>query len=404
MIEAPPAPEEATLPAPAVEPEVPRPEPVEEPPEKPAEEPAEKPVEELPSPCHPRNRIKLFAVLVTALCLAFGGLYGVKAFLRNATPAQPEKTTETKVPGEAPGQAEAMISSVEDILDTPEKEAAEPNDAGEDVLVPEIEGTDGDLPPEPEPTDPEPAEPEPAEPEPAEPEPAEPAGPAEPAPAVIRAVDGGIEALALLEDFLAMKTLGERIPHTESKREESDLAASVLGGMLPEVMKISVDVCETNTVGQFVDYYYLVDFARTDGGVDPQTLLVRSRGAAAPKVVVDPFLDLFGGRFARYAEKPTEGEGTFQVIISAGAFCHDDVPSPEGKYTLKILSREDTPEIARAYFGKNSRIGDMLEDETSGLAYGQAKPCTVVMRWNMEEDPDKPFLEALDIRALNWNP
>ena len=46
----------------------------------------------------------------------------------------------------------------------------------------------------------------------------------------------------------------------------------------------------------------------------------------------------------------------------------------------------------------------MLEDEASGFAYGQAKACTVFMRWNTEEDPLKPFLEALDIKALNWNP
>jgi hypothetical protein len=92
------------------------------------------------------------------------------------------------------------------------------------------------------------------------------------------------------------------------------------------------------------------------------------------------------------------------VIISAGAFCYDEVPGADKKYTLKILSRDDAKELGRAYFGKRSKIGDMLADETSGLAYGQAKACTVLMRWNVEEDPEKPFLEALDIKAMNWNP
>ena len=46
----------------------------------------------------------------------------------------------------------------------------------------------------------------------------------------------------------------------------------------------------------------------------------------------------------------------------------------------------------------------MLEDESSGLAYGQATACTVFMRWNIEDDPQNPFLEALDITSLNWNP
>lgn len=46
----------------------------------------------------------------------------------------------------------------------------------------------------------------------------------------------------------------------------------------------------------------------------------------------------------------------------------------------------------------------MLRDENSGFSYGQPKSCTVLMRWNTEEDPVRPFLEALDIKALNWNP
>jgi hypothetical protein len=217
-------------------------------------------------------------------------------------------------------------------------------------------------------------------------------------------VDGGLHALEILEKFLAMKTLEERMPHLETKRPEADLASSVLNGPLPEVLKITVDVQETNTIEKVVDHYYQVDFSDGESGVNAQTMLVRIRASGEPKVVVDPFLDLFGGNFARYAEKPTKEAGTFQVIISAGAFCYDDVPSPEKKFTLKILAREDTKEIAKAYFGKFSTIGAMLEDETSGLNYAEAKPCTLFIRWNMEDDPAKPFLEALEIKALDWNP
>ena len=219
-----------------------------------------------------------------------------------------------------------------------------------------------------------------------------------------QAVDEGIHTLEVLEKFLAMKTLEERMPHIESKRPESDLANSVLNGPLPEILNISMDVREVNTMEQVVDQYFHVDFSSSDNGVNPQTMLVRIRASGDPKVVVDPFLDLYGGGFARYAEKPTEEAGTFQVIISAGAFCYDDVPSPDKKHTLNILSREDTEEIAKAYFGKQSEIGAMLEDETSGLLYAKAQPCTLFVRWNMEEDPEKPFLEALAIKTLDWNP
>ncbi|MGJ8643166.1 MAG: hypothetical protein ACSHX9_07140 [Luteolibacter sp.] len=217
-------------------------------------------------------------------------------------------------------------------------------------------------------------------------------------------VDGGIAALELLEKFLAMSTLEERMPHLESKLSDAELAASVLNKPLPELLKITVDIRETNPIEQLIDYYYHVDFSDESGGVNPQTMLVRTRGGGAPVVVVDPFLDLFGGRFATYAKSPTLEAGIFQVIISAGAFCYDDVPGADKKFTLKILSREDTKEIAKAYFGKRSNIGEILRDDSSGLAYGQAKACTVFMRWNTEEDPQNPFLEALDLKALNWNP
>lgn len=217
-------------------------------------------------------------------------------------------------------------------------------------------------------------------------------------------VDSGIAALNLLEEFLEMKSLQERLPHIETKREEEILNSSVLNGSLPEALKITVDIREINSLEQVVDHYYHVDFADDEGGINPQTMLVRTRGSGKPKVVVDPFLDLFGGRFEKFAAEPTREAGTFLVIISAGGRCYDDIPGAEKKLTMKILAREDTKEIAKAYFGKQSQIGRMLEDETSGLSYGQTKACTVFMRWNMDDDPERPFLEALDITALNWNP
>lgn len=305
-------------------------------------------------------------VPMSFLGIAAGVVYGVMTVLHKDPVAENPDVTAT---GEAPPKVRLILPEEGDVFEILTAEKAGQSAAVGDPPMPEI----GD------------------------------AGGEEAAPE-LPPLDGGIKALKLLEKFLAMTSLEERLPHLESKLPEAELAGSVLNGPLPEVLKTAVDVRETNSIEQVIDYFYLVDFADGAGGVNPQTLLVRTRGTGEPKVVVDPFLDLFGGRFARFAEQPTQEAGTFQVIISAGAFCYDDVPSPDKKFTLKIHTREDTKEIAKAYFGKRSKIGDMLEDETSGLAYGQAKPCTVFMRWNMDEDPQKPFLEALDIKAPNWNP
>lgn len=306
---------------------------------------------------------------LTFLCVGVGVVYGIKTFLQRAG-------TESSPNGKPVAGAEQVKSTVLPIL--------EPEDNNPSEVVTES------------------AE-EPTLPVGAPPMPAIGDSPMPP-PAEYRPADGGVAAMAVLEKFLGMKSLAERMPHMETKLPETELQSSLLNGPLPEVLRITVDVTETNAIEQVTDYYHHVHFAQDGGTAPPQTMLVRTRGTSPPKVVVDPFLDLFGGRFARYAENPVEEAGTFQVIISAGAFCYDDIPASEKKYTLKILARDDTKEIAKAYFSINSKIGEMLKDETSGLAYGQAKACTVFMRWNTEEDPQRPFLEALDITSLNWNP
>lgn len=220
-----------------------------------------------------------------------------------------------------------------------------------------------------------------------------------------RPLDGGIAALALLEKFLKMESLEERLPHIETKRPISEMQGSVLSGPLPKDPRIEVDVRKTNAIEQVVDYYYCVYFTPEAGSAPPpQTMLVRTRGTSPPKVVVDPFLDLYGGRFARFAEKPVKDEQSFQVIIWVGASCYEDIPGAENKLTLKITARNSNESIANAYCGKNSDIGNMIKDENSWISYGETRPCTLLLRWNTEDDPEKPYIEAVAITALDWNP
>jgi len=229
--------------------------------------------------------------------------------------------------------------------------------------------------------------------------------PAPPLPDGLAPKSPGMEALAILEKFLAATSLAERLPMIETKTPEPELATSCLAGSLPQTKSIIIDAQESNLVEGVVDFYYNVDFQAENNHTNPQTILMRTRGSGEPKVVVDPFLDLFGGRLAAYAAKPTDKAGVFQVIASALASCTDpEIPDREKKLTLKLLARDNTKEIAQAYFGKASKIGEMLEDGTYSLSYGKARACTVMLRWNTEDKPGHPFLEALTIKALDWNP
>lgn len=215
----------------------------------------------------------------------------------------------------------------------------------------------------------------------------------------------GEAANAVLEKFLAAQSLAERLPLLETKTTESEMAESCLARPLPEARNIALDSQGSNPSSPFTDFHFHVDFATTDNRLNTQTLLVRTRGGNPPKIVVDPFLDSFGGRLADFAAAPAKQTELFQVVVLALASCNNAaVPHSEEKFTLKLLPRENETEISVAYCGRQSRIGLMLENGAYGLKFDLAKACTVMLRWNSEDNPQTPYLEALEIKSLDWNP
>lgn len=212
-------------------------------------------------------------------------------------------------------------------------------------------------------------------------------------------------AREVLDKFLEATTLAARLPLIETGTSEAELALSCLAGPLPAANNILIDAIENNAVEQVADIYHSVDFDAGNNRKNPQTILIRTRGSSDPKIVVDPFLDSYGGRLAAYAKTPSDKAGIFQVIISPLAACYDEnVPNREKKLTLKLLPHDNTKEIALAYFDRQSKIAQMLEDGTYSLSYGKAKACTVMLRWNVEDRPETPYLEAIYLKTMDWNP
>ena len=219
-------------------------------------------------------------------------------------------------------------------------------------------------------------------------------------------------ALKVLEDFLNATTLAERLPLMEGRTPQAELEASCLAKPLPERLQLqpSMQVANTiesnNTIENFTNYVFKVTFAKSKGAKESFDLLVRQRGNQVPKVVTDPFLDLFGGRLREFAAHPGDGkQGTFQVLVSAFNTCNDNtVPNYEKKLTLKLIGEPTGKEIVTAYAGKASVIGDMLNNDQSGLSWGRPKACTIILNWNTRDNPARPYIEASTIKALNWNP
>jgi hypothetical protein len=212
------------------------------------------------------------------------------------------------------------------------------------------------------------------------------------------------DAEAALEKFLAAKNLGERMPLIETQATEQELAATCLAKPLPAVVRMVPEFRETDTIENRVDCFYTVEFQTGDIQLREQTILVRTRGGNPPRIVADAFLDTYGGRLAAYAANPSDKAAYFRAVVYAVAGCTDPgIPNHDKKLTLKLLACDNAREIASASFSRHSKIAEMLEDGNYELTYGSARPCTVMLRWNTEEAPGKPFLEAVAIRDFGWN-
>jgi len=211
--------------------------------------------------------------------------------------------------------------------------------------------------------------------------------------------------MEVVEKFLAASNLDSRLPLIETQTPTAALQESVVAKPFPPNPTVAPEVQETNPDGS-MDFYYAVDFKEASGKADAELLLVRSTANGSPKVIVDPFLDSFGGRLAAFASQPSEEIRSFQVVVSAVAQTTADrnVPNHENKLRLKLLPRDNEKEITSAYFTKGSKLGQMLVTEGSGFRYGQARTAKVTLRWNKEEDPTNPFLEVTDIKEFRWNP
>jgi hypothetical protein len=175
--------------------------------------------------------------------------------------------------------------------------------------------------------------------------------PPPPAPEGIDPAAPGVEAREVLEKFLTAKSLPERLPLIETRTPDAELANSCLTSTLPPAPVIVPEFQETNGIENLVDFYFSVNFEKGSTPIEKLTVLVRSRGGGKPKVVVDPFLDLFGGRLAAYIANPSDKAGVFHVIANPIATCLDKgqpIPDRDKKFTLKLLPCENTKEIALA--------------------------------------------------------
>ena len=227
------------------------------------------------------------------------------------------------------------------------------------------------------------------------------AGPAEAggkSPAVV--------ANEVLDAFLSATDAASRVNLVEPATSEQELAATLLKGALPEVAQIFSDLPRQHPEEQMTDFPYRVSFFQENAPNVDFAILVRQRGSQPPRVFLPAFLDLVGGRLAGFTARPnTLPPARFHVFLEPIDGCYEmEVPGADRKFTFKLLASPFGKETARAYAANVSRLRGRVEDPDYPIRWGMRRRATVSVQWNHREDPERPFLELLDINSPDWNP
>ena len=215
------------------------------------------------------------------------------------------------------------------------------------------------------------------------------------------------EAEDLLRSFFGRRTLSERLAMSEPALPAESLKGGILDRPLPPTGDLMSATPKRNTLEDFVDFPFTIDFpvpGSESNEMRPVTVVVRKRGENAPKILIVPLLDLAGGKLDEFVAKPMEGQRTFRAVIEAMPRCFElGIPGAEKKFTYKLSSCNRPSEIARAYASKHSPLAEQLYSPGSGIGWGRRIQATIVLEWNTSEDPEQPYIEMREIKALDWN-
>jgi hypothetical protein len=215
-----------------------------------------------------------------------------------------------------------------------------------------------------------------------------------------------ILANELLETFLAAPDAASRTELVEPATTQQELAATLLKGPLPDVARIAADLPEQRPEEQLTDFPFRVSFFVRDAPAVEFGVLVRQRGSQPPRVFLPAFLDLVGGRLTEFTRQPNRRPpATFHVHLEPIADCYEkNVPGADRKFTLKLHPGPAGKETARAYAANASSLKEQMDSPSSPIRWGIRRRATVTLRWNHKEDPERPYLELIDINSPDWNP
>lgn len=218
----------------------------------------------------------------------------------------------------------------------------------------------------------------------------------------------GLAAERVLEAFLSSTDAESRAPLVDPPASLEELSSGIFATPFPPVGRIEGESPRFFESENVTEFPFSVTFQPADGKSFKLAVLVRRVGEQSPKILLPAFLDLMpGGRLQEFcaAPAPARKVADFRVVLQARSGCFDEsVPAAEKKFTFRLLPESLSQEIAKAYATDSTRFREILDDPESRLRWGTRVRATVALRWNHEEDPSRPYLELLSIKALEWSP
>jgi hypothetical protein len=234
----------------------------------------------------------------------------------------------------------------------------------------------------------------------------------------------------MVEQFLKAADYSERKSFVATKLPEDVILESFANKKWPH-STVYLEPIEIDDKERKTTYRFHVNFSENAAGFPSDALIVVNQVGSNPaKIALDPLIDTIGGNLHQFAQSPFLGDNKlygiqddteenpfvepsslkdsqdFYCVVNAREKSYETtkpVPGIEKKCTFNLRAYSDGKEIAVAYANEKSNVREAFANRTSGLSWNNSKPMRLTLKWNIKEDPKKPFIEVIAIKSIGWS-
>ena len=234
----------------------------------------------------------------------------------------------------------------------------------------------------------------------------------------------------MVAQFLKAKDYSERRSFVRTRISEEDILNSFANKKWP-LSEASLEPIDINPAENKITYRFHVNFGINGYGFPEDVLImVNQLGSNPAKIELDPLFDTIGGRLRQFAESPystdtktygIEGDRSeamflnhsslkesqdFYCVVNAREKSYEataPIPNIDKKCTFNLRAYTDGKEIAVAYAKEKSKVREAFANQFNGLGWNKSRPMRLTLKWNVEEDPEKPYIEVIAIKSIDWN-